>query len=229
VLRASVVIDYQNVHLTAHDVFDLSGHQHDSLIDPMAFARTAVRVRNAKQREGFSLAQLSRVIAFRGLHHVEYDWEQNRRCIDQSRQWRKDGAEVDLRDLKYSFEFGADGSPVLDIYGKKIPKGRPKEKGIDVLCAISCIRESFRSDIDLVILATRDTDLIPALDELYDLRGREPRLYAQVETVAWFNSNAVAEGNYTGGNLRPTAPRRIWNTNLDRAAFVASRDTRDYR
>ncbi|WP_347354965.1 hypothetical protein [Intrasporangium sp.] len=30
------------------------------------------------------------------------------------------------------------------------------------------------------------------------------------------------------GSLRPTPPRRIWNTNLDRACFEASLDRTDY-
>lgn len=36
-LRASVVIDYQNVHLTARDVFDPHGDSHNSLVHPMLF------------------------------------------------------------------------------------------------------------------------------------------------------------------------------------------------
>jgi hypothetical protein len=44
---------------------------------------------------------------------------------------------IELRDLKYRYEYGADGRPVLDINGKKIPRGRPEEKGFDVLCALA--------------------------------------------------------------------------------------------
>lgn len=51
-LRTAVVVDYQNVHLTAHDVFDLRGDVHLSLIEPMQFARRSLGERNARQREG---------------------------------------------------------------------------------------------------------------------------------------------------------------------------------
>lgn len=163
-LRTSMIIDYQNVHLTARDVFDPSGESHDSLIHPMLFARRAIVDRNARQREGYPLAVVGRVLVFRGLPHADHDWEQNRRCLEQATQWRNDGAEVHLRDLKYSYRVGADGHPIRDAHGRKIPVGRPKEKGIDVLCALACMRESQRADVDVVILASRDTDLVPTLD-----------------------------------------------------------------
>ncbi len=142
VLRASIVVDYQNVHLTAFDVFNPRGDRHDSLIHPMQFAKRAIQERNARQREGFEHAEVSRVTAFRGLPHVDYDWEQNRRALDQATQWGNDSVDVQLRDLKYSFKTGADHKPILDLNGKKIPVGRPREKGIDVLCALACVREA---------------------------------------------------------------------------------------
>lgn len=228
-LRTAFVIDYQNVHLTARDVFNPRGADHESLIHPVQFAKRALVERNQRQREGHPHAELTRTLVFRGLHHVDHDWEQNRRCLDQAAQWRRDGAEVELRDLKYSYQLGADGRPILDINGKKVPRGRPKEKGIDVLCALACLREAERPEIDLVVLASRDTDLVPVLDELFDRRGAAPARFARIETVAWLNRNAVAEGAQSGGNLRPTKPRRIWNTNLDRACYDASLDRNVYR
>ncbi|MFT4123034.1 MAG: hypothetical protein QM635_04280 [Microbacteriaceae bacterium] len=51
-LKAVFVIDYQNVHLTAHDVFDPRGEVRDALIHPAQFAKRALVDRNARQREG---------------------------------------------------------------------------------------------------------------------------------------------------------------------------------
>lgn len=228
-LRTSIVIDYQNVHLTSRDVFDPGGEAYDSLIHPMRFAKRALQERNAKQREGYPLAELEWVTVFRGLPHVDHDWEQHRRCIDQAAEWRRDGADVQLRDLKYRYRHGVDGRAILDAHGRKTPIGRPREKGIDVLCALACVREAARPEVDLVILASRDTDLVPVLDEVYDFRAQDPVRYARIETVAWYNRNAHAEGAMSGGSLRPTAPRRIWNTNLDRACYEASIDRAEYR
>ena len=98
-----------------------------------------------------------------------------------------------------------------------------------MLCALACVREAANPDVDLVVLASRDPDLVPVLDELYDFRGADPARYAKIETVAWFDPQARREGRYAGGNLRPTAPRRIWNTNLDRSCYDASIDRNAYR
>lgn len=121
--------------------------------------------------------------------NVDHHWEQHRRCNDQAAQWQRDGALVELRDLKYKYRYGADRQPILDINGKKIPVAgeRPKEKGI------------------------------------------EPVRYAKIETVSWFNRRHLEENTLSGGPLVPTTPRRIWNTNLDRACFDAARDRNDYR
>lgn len=228
-LRAAVVIDYQNVHLTARDVFGPGGHVHDFVIEPTQFARRAIAERNARQRAGYPHAQLVRVTAFRGLPHPDYEWEQSRRCQDQATRWRAEGADLQLRDLKYSFQRDARGGPATDINGRKIPVGRPVEKGIDVLCALACVRESRAQDVDVVILASRDTDLVPVLDEIHDLHASDRTTIASIETASWFNAEAKREGRYAGGSLRPTGARRIWNTNLDRSCCESSIDRFDYR
>lgn len=228
-LRATIVIDYQNVHLTARDIFDPGGEPHLSLIHPVRFARRAMGERNERQKPGMPHADVTRVLVYRGLPHVDHDWEQNRRCLDQATQWRNDGAAVELRDLKYNFQRGADSRPILDVNGKKVPVGRPREKGIDVLCALACVREAIDPEVDLVVLASRDTDLVPVLDEIYDFRSHDPERYAKIETVSWFSPEARKEGRYAGGSIRPTAPRRVWNTNLDRSCYQASLDPTDYR
>lgn len=223
-LRASVIIDYQNVHLTARDVFAPGQPAHVAVIDPMSFARRAVSERNSKQREGYPHARCSRVVAYRGLPHADYDPAQNAICMAQAKEWRASGAFVELRDLKYSFQRGADHRPIQDINGKKIPNGPGKEKGIDVLCALACVREARRPDVDLVILASRDTDLVPALDEVFDMSIEDPGNCAKIETATWY-----LKGGRMFGSLRPTGSRKIWNTNLDQSCFEASLDRRDYR
>lgn len=222
-LRASVVMDYQNVHLTARDVFMPGADAHLALIHPVRFARRAVAERNSRQRPGYPDAEVGRILVYRGLPHVDYATEQHRRCVDQARQWERDGATIELRDLKYRIKYGADGNPVLDINGKKIPHDTGREKGIDVLVALACVREAQKQDTDLVILASRDTDLVPVLDEVCDLARAEPDRVARIETVSWFE-----RGTRSYGSLKPTSPRKIWNTNLGRRCFDASLDPNDY-
>ena len=221
-LRIAVVMDYQNVHLTAHSIFAPDREKWEALISPMGFARTAVRRRNEKQRPGFPEGELSAVYAFRGLPNSAYDPAQHRRATAQAHQWRQEGAVVEMRDLKYDFQYQADGRPATDINGHKITTGPGREKGIDVLVALTCLRQALRDDIDIVILASRDTDLAPVLDTLIDMREEDSNV-AKIETVAWFDSSSRK-----GGSLRPTGSRRVWNTNLDRDCFEASLDHRDY-
>jgi len=71
-----------------------------------------------------------------------------------------------LRPLKYEYERGADGRPIRDVNGQRIVVGAPREKGVDVLCALAAVRAAQDSGIELVILASSDTDLAPALDEI---------------------------------------------------------------
>jgi hypothetical protein len=74
-LRATVIMDYQNVHLTGHEVFGKPKHleKHETLIDPPLYAQQLLRVRNAKQRPGYSSAVLGRVLVYRGQPSDEHD------------------------------------------------------------------------------------------------------------------------------------------------------------
>lgn len=73
--------------------------------------------------------------------------------------------EVQLHPLKYSYELDANGRKVRDHDGTLLLKDKPREKGVDVLCALALVREARNPDIGLVILASHDSDLDPALDE----------------------------------------------------------------
>lgn len=85
------------------------------------------------------------------------------------------------------------------------------------------MREARNPEIDLVVLASRDSDLVPVLDEISDMQGLDG--VAKIETVSWFDKNAPGK---VLGSLRPTSPRRIWNTNLGQVCFEASLDREDY-
>ncbi|WP_316668599.1 hypothetical protein [uncultured Propionibacterium sp.] len=132
-----------------------------------------------------------------------------------------------LRDLKYSFHPTAEGVPAKDSCGHKIPTGPGREKGIDVLVAPTCPRRALLPGVDPVILASGDTDLVPTLNAIVDMRPENPAV-ARVETASWFNRSARKEGNPSGGSLRPDGGRRVWNTNLDRGCLEASPDRNDY-
>lgn len=74
-LRASIVMDYQNIHLTGHELFPCSRHRpiHECLIDPLSFAHQVLRARNANQREGHPHAILADIWVYRGEPSAEHD------------------------------------------------------------------------------------------------------------------------------------------------------------
>jgi uncharacterized LabA/DUF88 family protein len=215
-------MDYQNVHLTGHDLF--AAHRglprHEALIDPLLFAAELIRTRNRIQRTGYDHAVLSRVLVFRGLPSPDHDAEQYARNLAQKAHWERDPrVHVTSRPLKYDYQRDSSGRRVLDINGRPITVGRPKEKGIDVLCALALVREAAGPTTDLVVLASRDSDLRPALDEALDL-GR-----AKIETTTWHDP-------LRPGQCRPLQPddekRRLWNTRLSETEFQRSLDRRNY-
>ncbi len=123
---------------------------------------------------------------------------------------------VTLRPLKYKYEWTGDGRKATDSQGVPIVSGKD-EKGVDVLCALALVREAQDPDIELVILASQDTDLEPALDEALMLRK------AKIETASWHSPT-----EYWSREIRPTRPHRIWNTRMDGSAFLAAQDSRNY-
>lgn len=219
-LRAVVVIDYQNVHLTGHGLFAISKYTpvHESLIDPLLFANQLIAARNRAQRPGMAAAVLHRVLVYRGQPSAEHDPKPYARNQAQKAQWQRDRrVTVTLRPLKYRYERDETGRPVVDAAGKKMVQGKD-EKGVDVLCALALVREARLTDVDLVILASQDSDLEPALDETLALNT------AKVETFCWFDSTQPRRTR----QLRPGGDRRVWNTRLTENEFRSCWDPTDY-
>lgn len=114
-------MDYQNVHLTAHGLFDATrfGPRHEALIDPLHFGNQLIQTRNAKQREGMGHASLDRLIVHRGLPLPEHDPKAYARNRSQQAHWQRDKrVTVHLRPLKYIYEYDADGNRATGEDGK---------------------------------------------------------------------------------------------------------------
>ncbi|HST65328.1 MAG TPA: NYN domain-containing protein [Mycobacteriales bacterium] len=163
---------------------------------------------------------LARVLVYRGLPSPEHDAEQYARNLAQKAHWERDSrVRVTSRPLKYDYERDASGRRVLDAGGRPITVGRPREKGIDVLCALAVVREAASPTTDLVVLASRDSDLRPALDEALHLGT------AKIETTTWHDP-------LRPGQCRPLQPddekRRLWNTRMSETEFQRTLDRRDY-
>jgi hypothetical protein len=204
-------MDYQNVHLTAHELFAVSRHlpRHESLVDPVHFGIQVIAARNRAQRPGMDHAVLAAVLVYRGQPSAEHDPKPYARNQAQKAHWERDGrVSVTHRPLKYRYERDAAGQLLLGVDGKKVVESKG-EKGIDVLCALAVVREAQRPDVDLVILASHDSDLEPALDEALALGS------AKIETFSWYDPAQ----RHRIRQLRPGSGRTIWNTRLGETEF----------
>ncbi len=221
-LQASIIVDYQNVHLTGHNAFDSTKplRRHETLVDPLLFARQLLAARNASQQQGQPLAVLKRVFVYRGIPAPDHDPNGYARNLAQQSQWERDERVlVTLRPLKYEYQRDATGRHARDLDDKKFVIGPPREKGIDVLCALSAVREAQEPDVDLIILASSDSDLSPVIDEVRRLGT------AKIETFTWWNS-----GLKRGFQVHPTdRSKPIWCTRMNENAFLSSHDSTRYR
>jgi hypothetical protein len=216
-LRTAVVMDYQNVHLVGHEAFPSTRlrDRHESLVDPLKFAAELLRVRNAAQQPGYRAAAVRDVWVYRGLPSSEHDPDDYARSQAQKAHWERDRrVHVELRPLRYTVDRDAYGQPIRDVHGKAIVLGK-REKGVDVLCALAMVREAVRGDIDLVVIASHDSDLEPAVDEAVALGS------AKIETFRWDSPDSYVY------QLRATRCR-VWCTKLDERAFTVSRDLTPY-
>lgn len=119
--------------------------------------------------------------------------------------------------MKYRYERNAAGRPLLGDDGRRVVESKA-EKDIDVLCALAVVREAQRPDVDLVILASHDSDLEPALDEAL-VHGS-----AKIETFSWHDPAQ----RHRIRQLRPGSGRRIWNTRLGEVEFHSCWDLTKY-
>jgi len=211
-------MDYQNVHLTGAKLFAPRQPLHEFLVHPMHYANQLIRVRNSKQRADGREAALTRVLVYRGLPSATHDPDAYAWNMANKSSWeRSEQVNVTHRPLKYEYEWTADGRRATDVHGREIVKGK-REKGIDVLCALAVVREAAAADVDLVVLASQDTDLEPALDEACRLG------HAKIETASWFSP-----GNYGASReIRMLSGLRLWNTRLGIEAFMRTIDRTTY-
>jgi NYN domain len=216
------VVDYQNVHLVGHGLYDSTRllPRHETLIDPLLFANSLLRERNSAQRGGMAHAVLGQVEVFSGQPSPEHDSNGYARRQAQKARWERDPhVTVTLRPLKYEYQRGADGRPVTDVNGNRLVVGAPREKGVDVLCALAAVRAAQDPDVDLVILASSDSDLEPVLDEVRRLGT------AKIETFCWWD-----ESRRRGFQIHPSdRSRPVWNTRLSELIFRSCADPTDYR
>ncbi|NEE00673.1 NYN domain-containing protein [Phytoactinopolyspora halotolerans] len=198
---AYVVIDYQNIHLTAHDLFmsrrtPLKGSQ----IHPAAFAERilAVRPHQGPGSARVPAVILHEVLVFRGQPRSDRELRMYSVVEAQRAEWSQDDrVKLFFRPLKYP---------------RRWPDEPAREKGIDVELALMVLTTAEDTRSSVVILATHDTDLEPALKVAFQRKGQG----VQLETAGWLGGRRLA------GDLN------LRHTRLDAADFKLAVDPKDY-
>ncbi len=122
-------------------------------------------------------------------------------------RWRKlPGVRVQTRNMRYQ--------PEEDPTSGEIRRWVGQEKGIDVLLAVDLVRGAYNNDYDIAVVMSRDSDLLPAFEEVL-------RLGKRVERAVWWTPPQPK------GKL-VVAGRSLWTHYLDEDNFNALRDDTDY-
>ena len=200
--RVAVFIDYQNTYHGARREFGdpnsdtpIFGH-----VDPAALARLLVDLGRAADPDRLLCA----ANVYRGEPGHRSHPKLRAAFARQTRRWRADPSlTVKTTALRYR--------------RVKHPGGRAwrtEEKGIDVLLAVDVVRGAYMDEFDTAIVASADTDLLPALEEAL-------RAGRRIETASWSGPAARFTALRVPG-------RRTWSHHLSRKHFELVQDATDY-
>jgi uncharacterized LabA/DUF88 family protein len=195
--RIHVFIDYQNLHLSGTETFAPMGTPpRDTLIHPAAFAdRIMARRAEHHRPEG----ELAEVHVYRGQANPNHQPELAAATEAQAAHWTRDRrVRMHRRALDYPPGWPNSRRPV-------------REKGVDVMLACDFVRHAIEHRADILILVSRDTDLLPAVEMVVDLGD------VVVETAMW-----------SGCSRLRMRGRPLWCTLALGDDFVHSRDRRPY-
>src|SRR5262245_46705275 len=190
--RAMVFLDYQNFHLSAHGRFQrASTSPARTHLDPVRLATLLVSRRNTDSR-------LVGVRVYRGQPASDRQPGPHATNARQADAWLRDPrVTVVQRPLRYP---------------RGWPQIPPQKKGIDVALAVDFVRLAIERVYDVGILASRDSDLLPAIETVVDLK------LARVEVATWVKQSWL---RLAGRNLP-------WCHHLDGDDYRAVLDDTDY-
>jgi NYN domain len=121
--------------------------------------------------------------------------------MKQRTAWGRDGVKVFARPLRYP---------------KNWPYEKPLEKGVDVALAVDLVFNAARRFYDVAVVASTDTDLMPALEAVCELRRAWGK--PQLEVTCW--SPLTKRLRVDGYSL--------WCHRLGRSDYESVRDKTNY-
>lgn len=170
--RVVVFLDYQNVYRRAREAFGLEAHPHwEGQVHPFAVGHElAQRTEVGRERE------LTEVRCYRGLPNARRDPQGNSACNRQLEFW---DSLPKVKGVKRPLQYPPSGST-----------RPPREKGIDVLLAVDLVMGAVNDVYDCAVVFSADTDLIPALNSVVELKSPK-----SVEVAAWQGSSRISAEN----------------------------------
>lgn len=162
VTRIAVFIDWQNTWHAAREAFGWTEFPNEyGNYSPLRLAELLADGNGRGER-----GDLVRVNIHRGLPSNKQDPRSYGAVRRQAQAWIAENPNLvvpRLRPLRY--------------YGVE---AEPREKGVDVDMAVEAIRFVMSDRCDVAVLFSHDTDLLPAVEAIADLKGERA-----VETVSW--------------------------------------------
>jgi uncharacterized LabA/DUF88 family protein len=197
--RVILFIDYQNMYRDAQEAFfGKNSHYLDGQFDPVALANLICSRRPFGAKK--ETRELAEVRLYTGRPVRKLEPKSHSAFRRQQAAWEEKGIRVSSRRLQY-----------LDW-----PKNRPRQKGVDVALAVDFVVMACEGEYDIGVIASTDTDLLPALEYV---SGTDA---ITAEVAAWWG-----EAETTRKQLRVTS-RSVWCHRLLRNDYDAVSDTIDY-
>ncbi len=191
--RTLVFIDYQNMYRSARDAFGWASEKgHFGNFRPYGLGRQMVRGPDRV---------LTEVRVYTGIHTPLGNAVQNALMQRRMSAWITDSPnkiQVFPRPLRYS---------------PKRPQG--EEKGVDVELAIDIVSLALDDRFDVCVLASADTDLVPAVQLVADRFPAKTLVTLGLEPIAGCEAKTPAPLDLPRGKV---IRRRITKTDFDRMA-----------
>lgn len=195
--RLILFVDAQNFYRGARRAFFRAPDHHTcGQIKPMELGNLI-----CERQLPESQVKLEQVRVYTGRSDATREPKTYAANLRQCAVWEKDGVEVIHRTLRYPIDW---------------PASKPQEKGIDVALAIDFVALAIDGYYDIGVVASTDTDLIPALEYVYHKCANRCR----VQVTAWTSANTSSRLSVKGCT--------IWCHWLDKKDYDTIADLTDY-
>jgi uncharacterized LabA/DUF88 family protein len=190
--RVAVFLDYHNIYKGAREAFFEDDDPHwRGQFRPM---RLGLKLAGA----GDDRRKLVSVSVYRGVPTPTRDDKGARAAQRQLHAWKQEAlTRARVRPLNYR-------------------TNPPREKGVDVQLAIDVAAGAIRDEYDVAVVFTADTDLLPAIELVAELKGQ-----GAVEVAAWVPQHGSVKRLRLPG-------RELWCHMLTRTDYEHVRDETNY-